>query len=73
MSFTEYITSDGDRWDTIAYRAYGDVQNWTTIIRANPSLPIQDVYPAGIRLVIPIIAAPTSTPSEANKLPPWKR
>lgn len=73
-AFTEYITNEGDRLDMITYKAYGDVYAWGEILKANPSLPVQDTYPAGIRLMIPIreetVAA---TAIDTNLLPPWKR
>lgn len=74
-AFTEYVTNEGDRLDTISYKAYGDVYAWGDILRANPSLPIQSLYPAGIRLMIPIKDQQTDTASQLNTslLPPWKR
>lgn len=71
-TYTEYITRDGDRLDLICFSAYGDPFNWLPVIDANPALPLQDVYPAGIRLVIPIVE---ETPSQVGTalLPPWKR
>lgn len=71
-TFTEYITHDGDRLDLICFRAYGDPFDWRRIIDANPALPIQDVFPSGIRLVIPILSEPT-TQTPTAKLPPWKK
>lgn len=72
MTFTEYITRDGDRLDLIAFQAYGNATDWKAIIDANPALPLQDVYPSGIRLVIPIIETPSNQTPTAL-LPPWKR
>ena len=72
MTFTEYITKDLDRLDLIAFRAYGNAFDWKAIIDANPALPLQDVYPSGIRLVIPINDTPSGQ-NQAALLPPWKR
>lgn len=72
MAFTEYITKDADRLDLISFRAYGNAFDWKQIIDANPALPIQDLYPSGIRLVIPIVEEPTNLTVTAL-LPPWKR
>lgn len=73
-SYTEYITKTGDRWDTITYQAYGDVYRWRDILRANPTLPILDEYPSGVRITIPIIAdADSRAEVNKSKLPPWKR
>lgn len=74
MAFTEYVTQEGDRLDTITHKAYGDVYAWSEILKANPSLPIQDTYPAGIRLMIPIQEGVDAAPQINSKLlPPWKR
>lgn len=68
--FTKYISREGDRWDLISYRAYGNVNLMNLIIAANPTVPIYDVMPSGITLKIPTQAAPQVS---ANLLPPWKR
>lgn len=71
-NFTEYITRDGDRLDLICFKAYGDAYNWRPVIDANPALPLQDIFPAGIRLVVPILETP-ATQTQTALLPPWKR
>lgn len=71
-TYTEYITRDGDRLDLICFAAYGNPFDWAPVINANPALPIQDVYPAGIRLVVPIVETPATT-TQTALLPPWKR
>ena len=35
--FLTYITGDGDRWDLLAWRYYGDATQFGPIIMANPS------------------------------------
>lgn len=78
----EYITIDNERWDQVAYKAYGVITltnddgskkpAMQTIIEANPSVPIYDKLPGGLILIIPVLttnAAKTST----ELLPPWKR
>lgn len=70
MTDTEYMTSEGDRLDLIAYKAYGDPFAWQSILDANPSLPIVAVYPAGIKIIIPVVENTTVT--EQDKLAPWK-
>ena len=68
---TRYITLDGDRWDIIAWKAYGDATKYQDIIKANPAVPIRPVIPAGTIINVPVIEgaeAPT-----LNSLPPWKR
>ncbi len=67
--YIEHITADGDRWDNLAWRYYGDAYAYEGIIRANPDVPIIPVLPAGIRLLIPVIDPPS--PSASSDLPPW--
>lgn len=69
--YIEHITSDGERWDTIAWKYYGDVSKMGIIIKANPYVPIQPIFPAGLKLIIPIIEKP-SNPVLISTLPPWK-
>lgn len=73
MPYTEYITNEGDRLDTIAYKAYGDPFAWSELLAANPSLPLRDVYEAGVRLMVPIQEETANTQPSINLLPPWKR
>lgn len=67
--YIEYTTKEGDRWDLIAFRCYGDAHAYADILAANPNLPIRGVLDAGLRVLVPVRAA---TPA-ASALPPWKR
>lgn len=69
MTYTEYTTKGGERWDTVAYACYGVPTETARIIRANPHVALVQELPAGIRLNIPIVEQ--TTPVTA--LPPWKR
>lgn len=71
MEYTEYITTEGERWDTVAYRAYGDAGRIDGIIRANPGIPVHGTLPAGTRLRVPVEAVPGADNNPL--LPPWKR
>lgn len=73
QNFIEYFTFQNDRLDLIAFKAYGNQFDWGPIICANPSLPIQDFYSAGIRILIPIQSDPETSPTITNQLPPWKK
>ena len=68
----EYIIKDGDRWDTIAYKAYGDAALFNGIIDANPSVIVSATLIAGNRLIIPILEDGDIT-INSQLLPPWKR
>jgi len=67
-----YITKENERWDTIAFEAYGSADMMNVIIAANPDVPVDEKLPAGIELQIPVIAETAVTP-DASLLPPWKR
>lgn len=69
--YVPYTTQQGDRWDLIAWRFYGDAYAFEAIIIANPTVPIVATLPAGILLAIPLR---TQQPvQQAQLLPPWKR
>ena len=65
----EHITYAGERWDLIAWKYYGDPMNFGVIIMANPGVPIEPVFEAGITLAIPIIQQQNLLTTD---LPPWK-
>lgn len=67
----EHITSEGDRWDLLAWEYYGDASQYEPIIVANPEVMITPILTAGIRLLIPIIEDAELIDTE--DLPPWKR
>ena len=69
---TNYRTIYGDRWDTVAYKAYGDATRIRELVEANPDLPIQGKLPAGVIINVPILDSPSAAISD-TLLPPWKR
>lgn len=82
MTFAEYITKPGDRWDLIAHKAYGtlnlvadddgnQVSPMGLIVRANPTIPVTDIIQEGLLLQIPIIKSSTLQ-TDLSQLPPWK-
>lgn len=71
MDYWQYITREGDRWDLIAQRFYGDATDYEGIVAANPAVPIIPLLPSGLLVRVPIKEVSTIIPSE--KLPPWKR
>ena len=72
-TYTEYVTKDGDRMDNISWLAYANPFKMGAIFDANPTVPIQDIYPAGIRLLIPIEDTTETDQIPTEQLPPWKR
>jgi phage tail protein X len=69
--YIPYVTVAGDRWDTVAWRFYGDATVITPIVMANPTVAVMAVFDAGINIAIPILAY-NAAQSTAN-LPPWRR
>lgn len=72
MANTQYTVVDGERWDTIAQKAYGKASNFAGIIAANPLVPITAQIEGGTVLIIPILAD-NSIVTDLELLPPWKR
>lgn len=68
LASVKYTTIQGDKFDMLAYRAYGDEFKSHHIIQANPEYADVLVFEAGIELTIPIISK-----EAAATLPPWKR
>ncbi len=72
MAFVEYITKEGDRWDTIAFKAYGNAELINGIIEANLSVVVSPVLVPGTRIIIPIIEQ-GDIQLDSELQPPWKR
>lgn len=64
-----YTTVQGDMWDSISQKLYGDVKYTDVLINANPEHRYIYIFSAGIKLEIPEIEERIS----ADSLPPWKR
>jgi phage tail protein X len=69
-AYLAHITSDGDRWDLLAWRYYRDATGYERIMAANPTVDRAPVLACGIRLLIPVIETPDTLTED---LPPWKR
>jgi hypothetical protein len=58
--------SKGERWDSIAYKMYGDASQIELLIQNNPSIPALDYVVQGavvfVPLLMPTINTSTSTP-----------
>ncbi|MCE5199907.1 MAG: tail protein X [Armatimonadota bacterium] len=63
-----YTTIQGDMWDSVAYKLYGDELKMTELIAANPQYATTVVFSAGVVLKVPQISALTSV-----IVPPWKQ
>lgn len=69
VNYTEYITRDGDTFDSLAIAAYDDEKMASNIIKANPQHMKTLVFEEGVVLKIPEVEK-TKLPSS---LPPWRR
>lgn len=63
-----YTTAQGDMWDLIAKRLYGDEASLNILLEANQQYADIVVFPAGIVLEVPEYTAPAT-----SMLPPWRR
>ena len=68
--FITHVTSAGERWDLLAWRYYGDATLYSPIIMANPQIPVEPAFDAGLLIGIPILRV---SEVQTNDLPPWKR
>jgi phage tail protein X len=48
--------SQGERWDSIAWKMYGDSTLINALIQNNPGIAIQDTVDAGVQVFVPLIA-----------------
>ncbi|WP_173647458.1 tail protein X [Pseudomonas lactis] len=64
-----HITTEGERWDQLAWQYYGDAHRYLPIVQANPHVPITAALPAGLILAIPLLEQVAVT----EDLPPWMR
>lgn len=66
-----YISTDMDRWDSLAYDFYGDASLVAPLMAANPQiLPAQVLLPAGAKIIIPEVITPET--KETTVKAPWK-
>ncbi|MBW7848710.1 MAG: tail protein X [Bacteroidales bacterium] len=68
----QYVTKEGERWDTISFKAYGVISEVHRIMEANPNVPVTPRLKGGMVIELPIINGfqPSIDPWQ---LPPWKR
>lgn len=64
-----YTTIQGDKWDSIAYKVYGDTKFTDVLIEANIEHRDIFIFSAGVVLDIPEV----ETRITSDDLPPWKR
>jgi phage tail protein X len=67
MPADTYITMQGDAWDAIAYRLWGEERFFMDLIKANPEHLDVALFPAGVELRVP----PAPARVIRTDLPPW--
>lgn len=70
-SLLRYTTREGDRWDLIAHRYYGNALMIGDLIAANPHLPVAESFAAGLTVYVPVLAQQPN--NRQGELPPWLR
>ena len=68
MNRTIYSTIQGDMWDSIAYKVYGNELYMHVLIEANQKYRDLSIFPVGIKLNLPKISK-----GSTRAVPPWKR
>lgn len=63
----DYITTQGDTFDIIAYKVYGDEKQMAVLLEANPAHRATVIFSANVTIKVPAIEVSTTAP-----LPPWK-
>ncbi|MEK4046579.1 tail protein X [Paenibacillus sp. FSL H8-0048] len=63
-----YRTVQGDMWDGIAFKVYGDAKFMTLLLNANPAHAAVSVFSGNIVLNVPELPSDIS-----SSLPPWRR
>lgn len=64
---TIYTTIQGDMWDYIAYKFYGDVKYISLLFAANPDLLDVFVFSAGTKIIVPAIPE-----EDGEDVPEWR-
>lgn len=70
MPYIIHIAAEGERWDTLAYRYYGNAFQYIPLVETNKALKITDLFSGGERVFIPVLP---NEPQKSESLPPWKR
>jgi phage tail protein X len=72
QQFIPHLTVAGERWDTLAWKYYGDATLFGPIIQTNPQIAIEAVFEAGLNIGVPMLVV-NQAMQNVEDLPPWKR
>lgn len=64
-----YTTVQGDTWDAVAYRLWGDEFLMAELLQANPGHADVLVFPAGVLLTVPDV----QPRADEKELPVWMK
>lgn len=67
----EHRVSAYERWDTLAWRYYGDATAYERIMRANPDVPRDLLLPEGVMLQVPVDEVQATTTVRNAEVPAW--
>ena len=70
QSVLRYTTRQGDRWDLIAHKYYGDAMLISGLSAPNPHLPIAEQFGANLTVFVPVLEV---KPTNNEDMPPWLR
>ena len=70
QTYLEHIVKQSERWDTLAYKYYGNPFEVNRLIDANPQVAFCEELPLGQTIYIPVIKEP---PTSNLDMPPWMR
>ena len=65
---TTYTTIQGDAWDQIAYKVYGEERHMKFLMEANPALMDTLIFRSGVMLNVPDLQE-----EQSASLPFWRR
>lgn len=68
MTKSTYITQDGDQWDSIAKKVYGDELNADWLMENNGKYIGTFEFGAGV-----VLKTPPLPEARENNMPPWRR
>lgn len=63
-----YTTIQGDTWDIISFKVYGDEKYMSDLLKSNPQHINTIFFSSGVEIICPDIDT-----EEVQNLPPWKR
>lgn len=63
-----YRTTQGDAWDSIAYKLWGEERLAHKLMQANAEHMDVLIFPAGVELRVPVV----TKPQKKMELPPWR-